>query len=168
MCHERQSLDPRLGDEHTVERISVMWRQLAGLLSMLESDRQLLEAAIEHAGLERVRQAESSETELDRGFPGRGRTDPHEVRGADGSARALGQKRAVLALIQGLGDAEPDTGVKVAIGDALLRITGFAGRGHHPDLWREWWEDYQHKYPPKPSRLCTSESSKWSSSSLLH
>ncbi|MCZ6691706.1 MAG: hypothetical protein O7H41_19135 [Planctomycetota bacterium] len=60
-----------------------------------------------------------------------------------------GEKRAVLALIQGLGDSEPDTGVKVAIGDALLRITGFAGRAHHPDLWRAWWKDNQHKYPPQ-------------------
>ena len=53
--HERQSLDPGLGDQHAIEGVSVVRRKPAGFLSMREADREPLEATIPNSRLECVR-----------------------------------------------------------------------------------------------------------------
>lgn len=58
-------------------------------------------------------------------------------------------RRAVEALIRGLGEEEEDLGVKVHIGDALARITQRVGRAHDRDLWWSWWEEEAATYPPQ-------------------
>ena len=68
---------------------------------------------------------------------------------AAGTLGAIEDPRAVEALVAGLEPSEADLGVKMAIGDALSRITKKGGWGHDLQRWRKWWVEHRASYPPQ-------------------